>query len=559
MLPGIQRYKNLQRLGEIAHVLIQHGFYEIVDQMELVPYLSFPAKVLRKGRKEEERLSTPERFRVVLEELGPTFIKLGQILSTRPDLLPPRYIEELSKLQDSAPPIPFEDVRQVIEEELGWPPEVFFQKLDPTPLASASLAQVHGAVLHNGAEVVVKVQRPGIAKLIERDLNVLFDLAHLAQERTPWGELYDFVDIADDFAHKMRAELDYRKEGFNADKFRKNFADEPHLYIPKVYWEYTTNRILTIERIRGIKIDDVDAMVKAGIDPKRIARHSARIIIKEVFIDGFFHADPHPGNFFVMPGEVIGAMDFGLVGHLDRYVREDLAHLLIASVNLDSEAIVDRLIKMGAAGHRVDRAALRRDINRLLENYVDRPLKEIRAKEVVAEIMPIAFKHRLRLPSDLWLLGKTLGMMEGVGLKLDPDFDMFEVARPYAHQVIWQFTSPQALGKRTIKGLEEWSELALSLPKQASSILSMVESGEFGIKVEPENYDEILKKADKMVNRLAVSLILAAIILGTSILIPRVSFRWPWSVGTWLIVVGLFVVATLGALLGFSILRTGGS
>jgi ubiquinone biosynthesis protein len=474
MLPGVQRYRNLQRLREIIHVLIQHGFQEIVDQMELVPYLSIPARILGMGRKEEERLSTPERFRVVLEELGPTFIKLGQILSTRPDVLPPKYIEELSKLQDSAPPIPFSDVERVIEEELGWPPETFFKELDPNPIASASLAQVHGAVLHNGVEVVVKVQRPGIGEIIERDLNVLFDLARLAQERTAWGELYDFVDIADDFAHKMRAELDYRKEGFNADKFRKNFVNEPHLYIPKVYWEYTTKRVITIERIRGIKIDDVDAMVEAGIDPKNIAHHSARIIIKEVFIDGFFHADPHPGNFFVMPGEVIGAMDFGLVGHLDQYVREDLAHLLVASVNLDPEGIVDRLIKMGAAGRRINRAALRRDINRLLENYASRPLKEIRAKEVVSEIMPIAFKHRLRLPSDLWLLGKTFGMMEGVGLKLDPDFDMFEVARPYAHQVIWQFTSPQALGRRTLKGLEEWGELAMGLPRKLDSILSLL-------------------------------------------------------------------------------------
>jgi ubiquinone biosynthesis protein len=558
MIPAVQRYKNLQRFREIVQVLLRHGFYEIVDQVGLTSYLSLPMRAIRREGV-ERRVSAPERVRMVLEELGPTFIKLGQILSTRPDVLPPAYVRELSKLQDSAPPIPVEEVKQVIEEELGWPVEVFFKEFEEEPLAAASLAQVHGAVLYNGRRVVVKVQRPHIRPLIERDLDILFDLARMAQSRTAWGKLYDFVDIAEDFARKIRAELDYRREGLNADKFRENFADEPHLYIPEIYWEHTTSRVLTMERISGIKIDDVEGIRAAGMDPKRIALHSARIIIREVFRDGFFHADPHPGNFFVMPGEVIGAMDFGMVGYLGNYTREHLARLLFASVSMDTEGVVDELIELGAARGQVDRIALQRDIGRLLGEYSSKPLKEIRATDVVAEIMPIAFRYRLRLPSDLWLLGKTFGMMEGVGLKLDPDFDMFEVARPYAREVVWEFLSPKALGKKALKGLEDWGDLSLSLPRRLDSLLRQLDQGEFEAKLEIRRVDEIVKRLDKMANRLAVSLLLTSLILATALLIPQVDLTWPWGIATWLLVLGFGVTSILGMMLVFSILRTGGS
>ncbi len=558
MIPAVQRYKNLQRFREIVQVLLRHGFEEFVDQVGLISYLSLPVRAFRR-KGSERRISAPERVRMVLEELGPTFIKLGQILSTRPDVLPPAYIKELSKLQDSAPPIPVEEVKQVIEEELGWPVEVFFKEFEDEPLAAASLAQVHGAVLYNGQQVVVKVQRPHIRPLIERDLDVLFDIARMAQSRTAWGKLYDFVDIAEDFARKIRAELDYRREGLNADKFRANFADEPHLYIPKIYWEHTTSRVLTMERISGIKIDDVDGIVAAGMDPRHIALHSARIIIREVFRDGFFHADPHPGNFFVMPGEVIGAMDFGMVGYLDNYTREHLARLLFASVNMDTEGVVDELMELGAAKGKVDRVALQRDIGRLLGEYANKPLKEIRATDVVSEIMPIAFRYRLRLPSDLWLLGKTFGMMEGVGLKLDPDFDMFEVARPYAKEVVWEFVSPKALGKKALKGLEDWGDLSLALPRRVDSLLRQLDQGDFEAKLEIKRADEIVKRLDKMANRLAVSLLLTALILATALLIPQVDLTWPWGIATWLLVLGFGVTSILGMMLIFSILRTGGS
>ncbi|MBW1939599.1 MAG: AarF/ABC1/UbiB kinase family protein, partial [Deltaproteobacteria bacterium] len=298
-----------------------------------------------------------EHLRLALEELGPTFIKIGQILSTRPDLLPPEYIAELSKLQDAVPPAPWDEIHAIIRTELKCEIEELFAEIEPEPMAAASLAQVHAAHLKDGSPVVVKVQRPHILETIHADLEILHDLASLVQ-KTPLGEMYNPVEVVSDFAFTLMNELDYLREGRNADRFRQNFADESHLYIPRVYWEYTTSHVLVLEWIRGIKIDDIAALDAAGYDRKKIALHSARIIIKEVLEDGFFHADPHPGNLVVMPGEVIGAMDFGMVGYLHERDRTQLIRLYIVSISLDANGIAAQLIQMGFVRRSLDRSAL---------------------------------------------------------------------------------------------------------------------------------------------------------------------------------------------------------
>jgi len=548
----IRGVRHLRRFQQIAQILARHGFGELLDLLGTAPVFPLPRALRRRPS-----LGPPQRLRMALEELGPTFVKLGQVLSTRPDLLPPAYIAELARLQDAVPPAPWELVRAQIETELGAPIDEVFATLAPEPLAAASLAQVHAATLPDGAEVVVKVQRPDIEVTIHVDLDILADAARLLQERTPLGELYDLPGIVEEFAATLRAELDFYREGHNADRFRANFADEPYLYIPKVYWEYTTRRVLVMERIRGIKIDDIAALDAAGYDRYRIGLHAARMIIKEVLEDGFFHADPHPGNFFVMPGEVIGAMDFGMVGHLSRRTRTDLVRLYIAAVQLDEEAVADQLVRMGVVGGAVDRVGLQHDIGRLLRKYAGLPLKAIRARDVMEEAIPIAFRHHLRLPTELWLLGKTLAMMEGVGLKLVPDFDMFAVSRPYVQRFMREMASPRAWMPSLLRGMGDWAQLLDMLPRTGMQLLTRAERGELEVSLRHQELGRALVYLDRLANRLALSILLAALIVGLALLVPAFHLAERGGLVTALVVLGFALASLVGLWLVISILRSG--
>jgi ubiquinone biosynthesis protein len=552
----VRSVRHLQRYRQIAQVFIHHGFGELVDTLELLPYLSLPRRLWRRGRPPAPPLGMPQRLRLVLEELGPTFIKLGQALSTRPDILPPAYVAELAKLQDAVPPVPWRPIRAQIDAEMGMPLEKRFTDFDPVPIAAASLAQVHAATLPDGTQVVVKVQRPNIQATIETDLEILFDLARLLQERTPLGEIYDLPEIAEEFTTTLRAELDFDREGRNADRFRANFADESYLHIPHVYWDFTTRRVLVLERISGIKIDDIDALDAVGCDRYRIALHSSRMIVKEVLEDGFFHADPHPGNFVVMPGEVIGAMDFGMVGHLSHRTQTDLVRLYVAAVQLDEESIVDQLIRMGVVSGTLDRAGLQRDVTRLLRKYHGLPLGAVQAREVMDEAMPIAFRHNLHLPSDLWLLGKTLAMMEGVGRKLVPDFDMFAVSKTYVRRFMWQMVSPRTWGPTMLKGAGDWAELLSRIPRVGSQLLTQVERGEVEITVSHKELDQALVRLDRSANRLSLSMLLAALIVGLALLVPAFNLGAQWDLATVLVITSFIGVSLLGLWLIFSIWRS---
>ena len=550
-----QRYRHLRRYQAIAQVLVGHGFGELLDQLGLAHYLAIPRRLFRREPPAAiNSLTAPHRVRLAIQELGPTFIKLAQVLSTRPDLIPPLYLTELARLQDEVPPAPWPSIQTRIEKELGAPVEDVFTDFEIEPMAAASLAQVHRATLPNGDQVVVKVQRPDIETVIETDLEILFDLASFLQARTPLGQIYDFPEIAQDFAYTLRAEMDYRSEGRNADRFRKNFANEPYMHIPQVYWDYTTERLIVFERIAGIKIDDVEALDAAGLDRHEIALHCARMIIKEVLEDGFFHADPHAGNFSILTNEagepVIGAMDFGLVGYLSPHVKDELVRFFVVAVQLDPEKITEQLIRMSAAQRQVDRTALQRDLDQLLRRYYGRPLKEIRARKVVEEIMPVAFRHHLRLPSELWLLGKTLAMMEGVGTKLDPDFDMFEVAEPYARSFLRPKVDLRQWGYKLQRGAEDWSDLILRLPGQLPHLLDQVSDGEFDIGLRVRDQGPILNRLDQLGNRLAVSILVAALIVGLALVVVS------QGEGSWLAPAGFAAAVLLGLWLLISILRS---
>jgi ubiquinone biosynthesis protein len=550
MFTTVRRVQNLPRYREIITVFVRHGFGSMLEQMGVDRALVASVRIFRRDT-DRERLSPAQHFRLALEELGPTFIKLGQILSTRPDLLPPDFIKELSKLQDDAPPIPWEEVEAQLTAAWSQPLDELFASIDHTPLAAASLSQVHAAVLPNGSEVVIKVQRPDIQPVIKSDLAILEDLASIAQH-TPMGELYNPVDVVAGFSYTLQNELNYLREGRNADIFRKNFAEEPYLYIPKVYWQLTTRQVLVLERIHGVKIDDIAGLEDAGLDRKVVAANAARIIIKEVMADGFFHADPHPGNFFVLPQNVIGAMDFGMVGHLTEVDRINLVRLYIASVRMDADAIVEQLIRMGAAAARVNRPTLKRDITRLLDKYYGLPLKEIRAQDVVSDIMPIAWRHHLSLPPDLWLLGKTLAMMEGVGLQLDPDFDIFAVSKPFVDKLAREMWSPWVWGPPMLDQLQAWIDVLAIAPRAGTRLLHGLESGELPLDLNMSVQKPTLETMDRALTRLSVSMLIAAFILALAFLIPRASTS---PVVTALIVLGFLVSAGLGVWFLISVLR----
>lgn len=550
------RPRQLNRYRKIAEILARHGFGAIVTQLGLDSAMRLPARIFSREPVPETPRSAAVHLRLALEDLGPTFIKLGQIASTRPDILPPAFIVELTKLQDEVPPAPWEDVYQVIEAELGEPIEQRFLAFDPTPIASASLAQVYAALLPDRTQVVVKVQRPGIVRMIETDLSIIMDMARLAQERLAWTRPFDPVGLAEEFARALRLELDYIREGRNADRFRENFREEDHLYVPTVYWDYTSSKLLVQERIRGIKPDNIERLDAEGYDREEIAMHAARFVIKEVLEDGYFHADPHPGNMVILPGNLIGLIDFGTVGYLDNADRANLIRLYVAVIRFDVESISDQLIRMQIASPSVDRNGLERDLRRLLRKYYGLPLKEISAADLLSEIQPVIYEYQLRVPSDYWLLLKTLVIMEGVGKRLAPDFDIFEVSRPYVTRFLIKIASPVFWGPGLLRSGGSWFDLLIDFPRRTIRLMDQLDRGEFTVNVELPEMRRSTRQLNQMANRIILAILVGTLTIALALLIPSLNLVWPWSLATWLIVLGFGLMVMLAFWLIWSLLRS---
>src|SRR5512138_808980 len=546
--------RHLQRYTEIVRIFARHGFGFLFGRLEPGPRAWF---------RPPWRSSQPEvpdqidqlavHFRLALEEAGPTFVKFGQILSTRPDLLPLSFIAELSKLVDSVSPEPWELMRALLTRELGREPEEAFASIDPQPMASASLSQVHAAILPGGQEVVIKVQRPNITAVIDTDLEILSSLAARAQA-TSLGKIYDFTSVADDFSFTLRNELDYQREGRNADRLRESFAGEPDLlYIPKVYWELSTRRVLVMERIAGIKINDIPALDAAGYDSHKVALNSARAMIKQAFEDGFFHADPHSGNYLILPGEVIGLVDFGKVGYLRDKDRMDLIRLYIVAVEMDVDGMIDQLVRVGAVREDVDRNKLAYDLSRFLNKYNGVPIKYIRARELIDEFTAITFRHHLRLPATWWLVGQTIVMLEGIGLQLDPDFDVFQAAEPHLQRLMKKLFLPnEGWVRAMLMDAANWGELLHRLPRVGNRMLERLERNE-PFRMEIKDTDRILGRIDRLATRLALSILVAAFVVGLPILLQLTA---PGSLPRWLIMISLIPIVGTALWLAISLLNT---
>jgi ubiquinone biosynthesis protein len=354
----------------------------------------------------------------------------------------------------------------------------------------------------------------------------------------------------------LRGELDFKKEGRSADQFRENFSNEPQLKVPRIFWEYSSRRLLVMERISGIKIDDIAALDAAGYDRKRLAKTSARMVLKEVLEDGFFHADPHPGNLLIMPGEIIGLIDFGTMGRLETSDRVGLARLLILVVQRDTEGIVDQLIRMGIAKYRVDRTTLARELRRILLRYYGLPIQDIPVAEVMNSLEPVIYKHKLRIPSDYLQLIKTIMVMQGVGLRLDPDFDMLGATRPYLGRLIRQVVLPTSWGPSLLQLVTDWADFVGNFPRQTSNVLSQLERGEFGIDVEVRELDKAVDRVDRVANRIIYSVLVAAFIIALALLIPTIDLTWPWKIKTWAVLFAFIFTCVLGLWLMWSIFRS---
>jgi ubiquinone biosynthesis protein len=515
--PQTRIVRHLQRSRQIARILTRHGFDWIVAGWEKTPIGQLKRRLIRqRWSQRRERHSGPQHVRLALEELGTTFIKLGQTLSTRPDLIPAEYIFELTKLQDEVRPVSYAQIAAVITRELGKSPEQVFGTFEKTPVAAASIGQVHRAQLVDGTPVIVKVQRPGTAAQVAQDLEILSNIASLLAKREDWGDLYDFEGWADEFAMTLRDELDFTLEGRNADRMSHNFRDDPAVHIPQIYWEHTTPRVLVQEEIQGIKISDLAAIEAAGLDRRELAATCARITLVQIFKHGFFHGDPHSGNFFVEPDGTIGLIDFGQVGRLDRELREALLRLMMAIGQRDTNRLVDELLALGVSKRRLNRNLLKRDLDHLIYRYSDRELRDVSGAQIFTQITSIALKNQLQLPAELTLLAKVIVMDEGLGTHLDPDFRLMEFARPYFEEFWRDHLSPKAVARRIKETSRDMAEFSQELPRHFKRLLLRLERGEIAFEGQLEESRTVVKNLHHAANRISLSVLIAGVFIGIS-------------------------------------------
>ena len=486
----------------------------------------------------------------MLEELGTTFIKVGQLLSTRGDLLPSEYRAELSKLQDSVAPMAADMCYRCIAGEMGRPFEEAFSEFDPVPLAAASIGQAHAARLVDGTEVVVKVRRPGAVDQVKVDLEILRSLAANAR-RLGLASQYDPVEIAREFTEALHEELDYFNERRNAMRVAENFADDPDVHIPRIYKEATTSEIITMERLRGIKITDIDALDDAGIDRKALAQRATRIVFKMVFEDGYFHADPHPGNFFIEPDGRIGLIDFGLVGVLDARSRDQLIDLVLAVYSRDSDRLVDVLQDLDVVRIAVDRGTLRRDLTRLIAHSGGTV-----GEAVFREAMDIARRHRLVIPGHLSILIKTMLLIEGIGKELDPGFSMGTVTGPLANELLELRYSPLRRRHQTATAGLDTAWLTTELPNRLRRLLGDMERGELGVSLKLAGLEPALSRFERLGNRIVAAIVAAAFLNGLAVLL---AVYGPSGWGRWsaTLAVGFVVLAVaLGGFLALHFIKS---
>jgi ubiquinone biosynthesis protein len=550
--------RDLGRLQEIASVLIRYGFGDMVRRIGLAGTLERAGRLLHwHDPQAMAHMAPPERVRRALEDLGPTFVKLGQVLATRVDLLPPEWIVELGKLQNAVPPLPFARVHPQLVEDLGAEPETVFAQLDEIPIAAASLAQTHRAWLADGTAVVLKIRRPGIRDVVEADLRLLARLAEIVEAQAPDLQRYRPREVVQQFAQSLRRELDFAAECRNAERIAANFTGHDEIVVPRVHWQWTSERLNVQDFVAGIPGPDLAAVDAAGMDRRRLAEVGAGIVLKMVLEDGFFHADPHPGNIFYLPGGRIGVIDFGMVGRLSEQRRFQIVQLLHGLVEREAEAVTDVLLEWGEGAGEADETRLQADIGAFVDQYRGVPLKDLRMGAMLLDVTTILREHGLSLPPDLALMIKAFLTLEGLGRQLDPDFDMAGAARPYVEQVLLSRYSPRALLRRGRRGAIDALELAGDLPRELRRLLRAARRGRLNMQIEVTSLKAFGEQVDRAANRLTMGVVTAALVIGSSIVMNSagggVPSRWLLALG----VAGFVGAAVTGLWILLSIWRSG--
>ncbi len=553
-----KRYRNLMRYQQIIAIILKYGFENIIDAMKIDRYIESGLQLIHFVNKHEkvEKLSKNQRIRMMLEELGPTFIKMGQVLSSRPDLIPVDLLNELEKLQDHVKPFGFEHVKIIIASEFGQPHNKIFDSIEETPFASASIGQVHRAQTHNQDQIAVKIQRPGIRKTIETDLEIMHHLASIMENNIEEVALFKPVKIVEEFAKTLEKELDYSIEASNMKQMAQQFKHDKTIQIPNVYDAESSERVLSMEYIRGIKADDVDAIESAGLDKKLITRRGADFIMKQVFEHGFFHADPHPGNIFVMEKNRICPVDFGMTGFVDQTTREVFVDLIHSIATNNFKRTSTLLCELAEYEIQPDLTRLEKDVSQFVSMHLSKTLKDIKTAKMVNRFLELCATHKLRIPPDFFLMIKAFISIEGVAKKLDPDFDMISHAVPYVTAAKYRKFKASRITEELMGVARESYKLLRIFPTDAVEIMRLVKSGKLSFNINIKGLDKMLNTQDQTSNRISFSIIIAALILGSAILIN--SEVPPMLFGVSVIgIAGFLAAAVMGIWLLIAIIQKG--
>ncbi len=553
-------YRNIRRYRQIVSIFIKYGFGGLLEQLNLDYYLALGKSLLTLQRIKRDdliRFSKGERLRLALEELGPTFVKLGQLLSMRPDLVPPEILIELRKLQDKVPGVSFSEVEKQIETSLGCSLKEAFLEISLQPVAAASISQVHRGRLQDGTEVAVKVQRPEIEEVIATDIDIMYTLAELAAKHISEMEPYQPTLLVREFAKNIRLELDFNVEGRNIDRFAKNFAKDATVHIPTVYWAQSSNKILTLEWIDGVKVDELQELGGADCNPGILATNGADFILRQILEFGLFHGDPHPGNLFILPGNIIAPIDFGLVGRLDDELATALLDLLLSVLKQDVQGLLRVLFKVGVVDEeKVDLRELRADLFDLMDRYVGVSLKNLRLQSLAHDFVRIVSFHQIRFLPDFMLLLRVLISVEATARKLDPSFDFFNHAAPLVQQLAEKRFSPEHLQKIVSSQLRELTSLLEIVPGATRDILKKLSRGHLRFEFEHLGLDRFSKKLDRIANRISFTMVVSAIIIASSLIMSADNgfkvFGYPL-----LGIIGYVMAGGLGTWLAIAILRSG--